>query len=58
MPFYPDPDRKVYSKFAGQYIPRNFVVSAEGKILYSSIGFAENDFKKLKEVIDNQLKKN
>jgi len=58
MPFYPDPERKVYSKFAGQYIPRNFVVSAEGKILYSSIGFDEKDFKKLKEVIDNQLKTN
>ena len=26
MPFYPDPDRKVYSKFAGQYIPRNFLI--------------------------------
>jgi thiol-disulfide isomerase/thioredoxin len=58
MPFYPDPDRKIYSKFAGQYIPRNFLVSPEGKILYSSIGFAEKDFKSLKEIIENQLKRN
>jgi thiol-disulfide isomerase/thioredoxin len=58
MPFYPDPERKIYSKFAGQYIPRNFLVSPEGKILYSSIGFEEKDFKSLKEIIENQLKKN
>lgn len=56
MPFYPDPERKIYSKFAGQYIPRNFVISAEGKILYSSIGFAEEEFKKLKEILAKELK--
>ena len=58
MPFYPDPDRKVYSKFAGQYIPRNFLISPDGKILFSSIGFEEKDFKKLKEMIEQQLRKN
>lgn len=57
MPFYPDPDRKIYSKFAGQYIPRNFLISPEGKILFSSIGFDEKDFKTLKETIENQFKK-
>lgn len=57
MPFYPDTDRKIYSKFAGQYIPRNFLISPEGNILFSSIGFEEKDFKMLKEMIDNQLKK-
>jgi len=58
MPFYPDPDRKIYSKFAGQYIPRNFLVSPEGKIIFSSIGFDEKDFKTLKEMIDNQFNRN
>ena len=57
MPFYPDPERKIYSKFAGQYIPRNFLISPEGKVLYSSIGFNQEDFKKLKELIEFQLKK-
>lgn len=57
MPFYPDTDRKIYSKFAGQYIPRNFLVSSEGKIIYTSIGFEETDFKKLKNLIENQLNK-
>jgi len=56
MPFYPDAERKIYSKFAGQYIPRNFLISKDGKILFSSIGFDEKDFSALKEMIDNQLK--
>ncbi len=55
MPFYPDPERKIYSKFAGQYIPRNFLVSAEGKVIFSSIGFETDDFKELKTMIENQL---
>jgi len=56
MPFYPDPERKIYSKFAGQYIPRNFLISPEGKILFSSIGFDEKDFTALKNLIETQLK--
>lgn len=58
MPIYPDPERKIYSKFAGQYIPRNFLISGEGKVLYSSIGFDEKEFKKMKEMIEVQLKNN
>lgn len=57
MPFSPDPERKIYSKFAAQFIPRNFLISPEGKILFSSIGFEAKDFSKLKEMIDSQLKK-
>ncbi|MFY9153963.1 MAG: TlpA disulfide reductase family protein [Prolixibacteraceae bacterium] len=56
MPFYPDPERKIYSLFAGQYIPRNFLVSAEGKILFSSVGFEEKDFETLKKLIEKQVK--
>lgn len=57
MPFYPDPERKIFSKFAGQYIPRNFLISPEGKIIFSSVGFEEKDFKLLKETLEKQLKK-
>lgn len=58
MPFYPDPERKIYAKFAGQYIPRNFLISSEGKVLFSSIGFQEKDFKTLKELIEKEMKNN
>lgn len=56
MPFYPDAERKIYSKFASQYIPRNFLISPEGNVLFSSIGFEEKDFNSLKELIEKQLK--
>jgi len=57
MPFFPDPQRAVYSKFADQFIPRTFLISAEGKVLYSSIGFVEKDFEALKQLIKEQLRK-
>ena len=57
MPFYPDPDRKIYSKFALQFIPRTFLISPEGKVIFSSIGFVEKDFNELKELIKVELKK-
>jgi peroxiredoxin len=58
MPFFPDPGRKIYSKFATQFIPRNFLISPDGKVLFNSIGFEEKDFKSLKEIIAIQMKKN
>jgi thiol-disulfide isomerase/thioredoxin len=57
MPFYPDPQRTIYSKFAKQYIPRTFLISAEGKVIFSSIGFVEKDFNELKEMIKAEMKK-
>ncbi len=55
MPFYPDVGRKVFSKFAKQNIPRNFVIGRDGKIIYSAIGFSEAEFGKLKKVLASQL---
>lgn len=57
MPFYPDPERKIYSKFATQFIPRNFLISPKGELIFSSIGFEEKDFKALREAIEKELKK-
>ena len=57
MPFYPDPQRAIYAKFADQFIPRNFLISPEGKVLYSSVGFVEKDFEALKQLIKEQLRK-
>src|SRR6185369_7175905 len=34
-----DPKREVYAKFARQYIPRNFLIGPDGKILFASVGF-------------------
>lgn len=50
-----DPKREIYSKFAAQFIPRNFLIDRDGKIIYSSIGFDNEEFAKLKETIAKQL---
>jgi thiol-disulfide isomerase/thioredoxin len=56
MPFYPDPERKIFSLYAAQNIPRNFILDKTGKIVYSSVGFNEVDFGKMKAEIEKQLK--
>ena len=53
----PDPNRAVYSKFASQFIPRNFLIDRDGKIIYSSVGFNEEDFSQLKKKVIEQLEK-
>lgn len=58
MPFYPDKERKIYSLYAKQSIPRNFLIDKNGKIVYLSIGFNEEDFEVLKTEIDKQLQVN
>jgi peroxiredoxin len=57
MPFYADPERKIYGLFASQFIPRVFLVSRNGKVLFNSVGFNEKEFGQLKELIANELKK-
>lgn len=53
----PDPGRKIYSLFAERYIPRNIVLDREGRIIYQATGFDDEDFAKLKEIIDSEIKK-
>ena len=55
MPLYPDPGRNIYKLFAGQNIPRNFLVNREGKIIYASIGYDEHEFGRLKKEIEKAL---
>ena len=55
MPFYPDPERKIYGLYAAQNIPRNFIVDASGKVVYASVGFNDADFTKMKNELEKQL---
>ncbi len=55
FPFYPDPKRGVYGKFAKQTIPRSFLMDEEGKIIYLSEGFEEAHFNELVKLIDSKL---
>lgn len=52
MPFYPDPERKVFSLYANQNIPRNFIVDKEGNVVVSSLGFNEKEFAEIKKKVE------
>ena len=56
MPFYPDTGRKVFSLYAKQNIPRNFVIGKDGKIAVTSTGFTENEFAEIINKVEVLLK--
>lgn len=56
MPFYPDLERKAFSLYASQNIPRNFIIDKKGKIAVSSIGFKEKEFNEIIKKVEELLK--
>ena len=55
FPLYPDPKREVFSLFAEKSIPRAYLFDKEGKLIYASMGYTEEEFKKLIETIEKAL---
>ena len=55
FPLYPDPDRKVFSLFADQTIPRVYLFGKEGTLVYTSIGYNAEEFQKLLAAIEENL---
>lgn len=56
FPFVADPKRTIFSKFATQSIPRNYLIDESGKVVYSSIGFSPEEFKLLLDELKSRLK--
>ncbi len=56
LPFYPDQKREIFSKYAKQNIPRNFIIDKEGKIAVVSTGFNADEFKKIILKVEAMLK--
>ena len=50
-----DPDKTIYELYAKMYIPRNFLIDKDGKVVYSSIGYEEKEFTVLTDKIDELL---
>lgn len=57
FPLYPDPKREVFSKFAGQSIPRAYLIDKTGKVIYASLGYEKSEFAELMKKIEEALKK-
>lgn len=56
LPFYPDPKREIFSKYAKQNIPRNFIIDKNGKIAVASTGFNEKEFAEIIATVNQLLK--
>lgn len=57
FPLYPDPKREVFSLFADQSIPRAYLFGKDGKLVYTSSGYTAEEFQKLMDKIESELKK-
>jgi peroxiredoxin len=53
---YADPDKSIYNKFALKYIPRNYIVDGDGKVVYTSVGFTREEFDEMLKVLNQLLK--
>ncbi len=55
VPMAPDPKREIYSKYADQFIPRNFVVGKDGTVKLASVGYTAAEFQELGKTIEAEL---
>ena len=51
-----DPTQEIYKKYASNYIPRNFVVGKDGKVIYVSVGYEAAEFESMIKAIEAALK--
>lgn len=51
-----DPQKSIYSLYATQFIPRNFLINKEGRVVYNSVGYEEKGLDELAGMIRDLLK--
>ena len=52
-----DTDSLIYKKYAVTYIPRNFLIGKDGKVVKASVGYDDAEFAELIKSIENEIKK-
>lgn len=50
-----DPDQTIYRLYASNYIPRNFLIDRDGRIVKISVGYEEEEFAELTEAVRRTL---
>ena len=50
-----DSARTVYDRYASNYIPRNFLIDKEGKVILATVGYDEEEFDALIRTIEKTL---
>ena len=51
-----DPTRVIYDRYASNFIPRNFLIGRDGKIIVASTGYEPGEFEALITAIEQALK--
>jgi len=52
-----DPQQTIFRLFATNYIPRNFIIDADGRIAFIGVGYDEKEFAEMIAKIDETIKK-
>ena len=47
-----DPDKKIYESYASLFIPRNFLIDREGKVVFNTVGHRGEEFAALADKIE------
>lgn len=55
--FVPDVGKSIYLNFAEKGIPRNVLLNAEGKVLFQTLGYNLDDFRKMERMIEEEVNK-
>jgi peroxiredoxin len=55
FPMAADLHRSIYDRFASQSIPRTYLISRDGTVIYQATGFYEDEIAKLKAMLRKEL---
>lgn len=56
FPLYPDRNRIIFDTFAQSLIPRSYLINKDGRVTQITIGYTEEEFKRLIDRIEQMLK--
>lgn len=56
FPLYPDKSRAIFDAFAKNLIPRSYLIGKDGKIIYATKGYTDEEFAELMNKIEQSLK--
>lgn len=50
-----DPAQTIYDRYASNYIPRNFLIDRDGRVVLASVGYDNEEFEELIRTIEKTL---
>lgn len=56
FPLYPDKSRAIFDAFAKNLIPRSYLIGKDGKVIYATKGYTDEEFTELMNKIEESLK--